>query len=64
MKISFVIPVYNEKDSLVELYEEIISSIGSKKYEIIFIDDGSTDGSVEILRNLSMKDNNLSLIHI
>ena len=62
MKISFVIPVYNEKDSLVELYEEIISSIGSKKYEIIFIDDGSTDGSVEILRNLTMKDNNLLLI--
>ena len=62
MKISFVIPVYNEKDSLVELYEEIISSIGSKKYEIIFIDDGSTDGSVEILRNLTMKDNNLILI--
>ncbi len=62
MKISFVIPVYNEKDSLVELYEEIISSIGSKKYEIIFIDDGSTDGSVEILRNLTMKDNNLVLI--
>ncbi|MBR39287.1 MAG: glycosyltransferase, partial [Dehalococcoidia bacterium] len=54
MKISFVIPVYNEKDSLVELYEEIISSIGSKKYEIIFVDDGSTDGSVEILRNLTM----------
>ena len=62
MKISFVIPVYNEKDSLVELYEEIISSIGSKKYEIIFVDDGSTDGSVEILRNLTMKDNNLVLI--
>ena len=62
MKISFVIPVYNEKDSLVELYEEIISSIGSKKYEIIFVDDGSTDGSVEILRNLTMKDNNLLLI--
>jgi len=32
MKISFVIPVYNEKDSLEELYNEIIAGVGSKTY--------------------------------
>ena len=62
MKISFVIPVYNEKDSLEELYNEIIAGIGSKTYEIIFIDDGSTDGSVNIIEQLTKMDNNVIMI--
>ena len=62
MKISFVIPVYNEKDSLEELYNEIIASVGSKTYEIIFIDDGSTDGSVNIIEQLTKMDSNVIMI--
>ena len=62
MKISFVIPVYNEKDSLEELYNEIIAGVGSKTYEIIFIDDGSTDGSVNIIEQLAKMDSNVIVI--
>ena len=47
MKISIVIPVFNEKDSINQLYNEIINSLNIRDYEIIFIDDGSTDGSSE-----------------
>jgi len=48
--ISIIIPVYNEKDSIEELYGEIRNATGSfSKREILFIDDGSTDGSTEIL---------------
>ena len=62
MKISFVIPVYNEKDSLEELYNEIVAGVGSKTYEIIFIDDGSTDGSVNIIEQLAKMDSNVIVI--
>ena len=61
MKLSIVIPVYNEVDSISRLYQEIIQSVKINEYEIIFIDDGSTDGSSEKIQGL-IKD--LSLIHI
>ncbi|NQT90377.1 MAG: glycosyltransferase family 2 protein [Candidatus Omnitrophica bacterium] len=55
--ISVLVPVYNEKDSIVTLYEELKESLGQKEYEIVFIDDGSTDGSAEVLKDLAKKDN-------
>jgi len=62
MKLSFVIPVYNEQDSLKQLYSEIINNIKKYEYEIIYIDDGSTDESYKILKKLSNLDRNVKLI--
>ena len=62
MKISVVIPVYNEKDSINQLYNEIVSSLNNKDYEIIFIDDGSTDGSSEIVQELIQNNEKINLI--
>ena len=47
MDISVVIPLLNERESLPELHERIVSTMASEglSYEVIFIDDGSTDGS-------------------
>ena len=58
MNISVVIPLLNEKDSLIELHDWIAKVMQSNRfsYEIIFIDDGSTDGSWETISTLSQKD--------
>jgi glycosyltransferase involved in cell wall biosynthesis len=55
MDISVVIPLYNEAESLPELYEWIkrVMDENSFTYEIIFISDGSTDESWEIIESLS-----------
>ena len=59
MNISVVIPLLNEKDSLNELHDWIANVMQSNhfSYEIIFIDDGSTDGSWETIKILSQKNN-------
>lgn len=62
MLLSFIIPVLNEEESLSQLYSEILENIGSHSYEIIFIDDGSTDGSFEIMRGLAEKDESVKVI--
>lgn len=56
--LSLVLPVYNEKDSLAELFSELIGTLRSLGcvYEIIFIDDHSTDGSAEVIRGLQERD--------
>lgn len=57
MDISVVIPLLNEKESLEELYHWIASVMRSNdfSYEVLFIDDGSTDESWEIINTLSAK---------
>ena len=56
--ISVVIPLLNESDSLEELYQSITSLFAhyGRSYEIIFVDDGSTDGSTEKIRELAKGD--------
>jgi len=60
-KVSFIIPVYNEEESLPLLHDGIVKNVGTE-YEIIFIDDGSTDKSCEVVRGLHEKDNNVRLL--
>ncbi len=62
MKLSIVIPVYNEVESIERLYLEIVQSLDTSEYEIIFIDDGSTDGSSEKIVELIQKNQKLKLI--
>ena len=62
--ISVIIPLYNEKDSLTELYRGVVQELfsHSSDFEIIFVDDGSTDGSFEVLKELQGKDRRIKII--
>jgi dolichol-phosphate mannosyltransferase len=64
--ISVVIPFYNEEESLPLLYDRlnpVLSGI-AVDYEIIFIDDGSSDGSLGFVRNLNLKDGRMKFISL
>ena len=61
--ISIVIPVFNEHESLHELYSEINKVINEyNDWEIIFIDDGSSDGSSEKIIDILSKDSKVKLL--
>ncbi|WP_396589574.1 glycosyltransferase family 2 protein [Allomuricauda sp. R78024] len=61
MQISIVIPLLNEQESLIELHDWIAKVMQSNHflYEVIFIDDGSTDGSWKTIEELSVKNDNV-----
>ena len=62
-EISVVIPLYNEELSLRELYENIRNALNrTGRYEIIFVDDGSTDGSMRVLYDLRHRDRRIKII--
>ena len=69
MKLSVIIPVFNEKENLLPLFNEnqkVLDELKKTKkissYEIIFIDDGSIDGTAKILEELSLKNKTVKSI--
>ena len=65
--LSIIIPVFNEEHNVPELYERLIDELGKKirvKYEIIFVDDGSRDGSWSIVEGLHKRNKNVKGIKL
>ena len=56
MDLSLIIPLYNEAESLPELKKWIDSALKDFSYEILFVDDGSTDDSWKVIQELAAKD--------
>ena len=67
IKISIIIPCYNEKNTLIKIINKIILSLNNynfKSYEILIVDDGSSDGTTEIIKeNFSIKNNFKTFFH-
>jgi glycosyltransferase involved in cell wall biosynthesis len=62
--LSILIPVYNEEGNLSLLYEKLVAALKKvgRPYEVIFVDDGSSDGTMEILLDLREKNPNVKII--
>jgi len=66
MDLSVVIPFYNERDNLAPLHEELTRTMRSlgRSYELIFVDDGSADGGIEVLRTIKQSDSAVRVIRL
>jgi len=64
MKYSLVLPIFNEEENLKVLYERLIKSLKPLKgtFEFIFVDDGSTDKSLELLMSFRKRDKQVKII--
>jgi len=64
VRVSIVIPVYNEADNINALIEEIVTAMGqAKAYEIIYVDDGSNDDTPAVLKQALQHVKTLRVIH-
>ncbi len=61
MKLSVIIPVYNEFNTIEEIIKKV-QQVPIPK-EIIIVDDGSTDGTREVLKNLNKNKDNITVVH-
>lgn len=64
MDISVVVPVLNEEESLAILHQRLTEALAGSgySYEILIVDDGSTDGSFEVMRELQDKDDHVRVV--
>ena len=64
MKISVVIPIYNEEENVTLLYDELTEVMKSMacSYEILFVDDGSTDSTLSILQSMQAADHRIVVV--
>ncbi len=63
--ISVVVPVYNERDCLRQIYKEIAAALEGKfSFEVIFIDDGSSDGSFAVLKGIQESDPRVRVVQL
>ena len=64
MKYSVIVPVYNEQDNVKKLHQDIVTTMSGldDDYEIIFVDDGSGDRTLELLRGIAKKDKTIKII--
>jgi len=62
---SVVVPVFNEREVLSDLYKRMTSVMDKlgEPYEIIFVNDGSNDGSLELMKTLHSQDNRVKIIN-
>lgn len=65
-KLTVVLPVFNEESNLKEMYSELSKVLAgiSEHYEILFVNDGSSDKSESIIKSLAREDKNLSYINL
>lgn len=60
--ISLVIPCLNEERNIIVIFEKIKQVLKNKKFEIIFIDDGSTDGTYKEISKIAIKNKNIKCL--
>ena len=63
--VSVIVPVFNEADNLEELYVQLVAALeGNRSFELVFVDDGSTDKGFDILARLHAADSRVKVVRL
>jgi len=61
--VSVIVPIYNEKHNLQPLYDALLAALKGIEFELLLINDGSTDGSTQALNSMAEADSRIRVIH-
>ncbi|HNT87175.1 MAG TPA: glycosyltransferase, partial [Candidatus Hydrogenedentes bacterium] len=64
MRLVFLVPVFNERETLEALADGIARHTPQPDYRVLFVDDGSTDGSYEVMRALHQRDSRIGVLKL
>jgi dolichol-phosphate mannosyltransferase len=62
LDLAIVVPTYKERDNVVLLFERLDRVLAGKRWEVLFVDDNSPDGTAEAVRRLALQDSRVRLI--
>ena len=64
--VSIVVPVYNEEDLIVQFHEAIANALqdSAEGWEVVYVNDGSTDSTLELLKRLQMLDPHVVVVEL
>lgn len=62
-ELTIVAPTFNERDNVLELVARLERVLDGERWEIVFVDDDSADGTAEVLRNAARRDSRIRILH-
>ena len=62
--VSVVAPVFNEVETLPEFHRRVTAALAGRRYELVLVDDGSTDGSADLIEELAQRDPAVRPVHL
>jgi dolichol-phosphate mannosyltransferase len=62
MKISIILPAFNEQNNIKAIYQQLTNVLAGFTYEVIFVDDGSQDNTLAIIKEISQVDSRIRFI--
>lgn len=65
--VSYVLPVFNEQDGIRRFHDELVGAIGTRpelSFELVYVNDGSSDASLDILRDLAKNDTRVRVVDL
>src|SRR3981189_906105 len=61
-QLSVVVPTFNERDNVATLYKRLEAALGATRWEVVFVDDNSPDGTWDVVRGLAQRDSRVRCI--
>jgi dolichol-phosphate mannosyltransferase len=63
LDLAVVVPTYNERANIAELIERLEFTLHGLAWELVFVDDDSTDGTTALIRDFASRDRHIRLVH-